>query len=51
MADIAKICGEAIRTAANLGAEDSVKSFYDVAVLFADGRMDAARKHLKPHQN
>ena len=32
------------------GAEDSIKSFYDVGVLIADGRFDPARRNLKPHQ-
>ena len=32
------------------GPEDSVKSFYDIGRLIADGRFDAARGSLKPHQ-
>ena len=32
------------------GTEDSIKSFYDVAVFWADGRLDQARGNLKPHQ-
>ena len=32
------------------GPEDSVASFYQVGRLFAEGRLDAAKSSLKPHQ-